>query len=109
MEIIDLIKELKKLNTASADYEPKAELLIKAALKDLSARSACYNFLADLLTNGGAIVSSNDCSVMEIADAQARGRFLVIDNFGFVRRSKKWLDRIHKQDNYMQQPEPKQL
>lgn len=109
MEIIDLVKELKKLNTASPEFEPKAELLIKVALKDLSARSACYNFLADLLENGGAIVSSNDCSVMEIADAQARGRFLNVDSFGFVRRPKKWLDRIHKQDNYMQQPEPKQL
>lgn len=45
-----------------------------------------------LVTEGGAIVSSGDCSEMEIANAQATGRFSVReDGMGFVRRSKEWL------------------
>lgn len=48
--------------------------------------------LAQLVTEGGAIVSSNDCSTMEIADAQACGRFAVDDEgLGYVRRYKEWL------------------
>lgn len=45
-----------------------------------------------LAREGGALVSSNDCSEMEIADAQATGRFSVTDaGLGFVLRSKEWL------------------
>lgn len=45
-----------------------------------------------LVTDGGAIVSSGDCSEIEIANAQATGRFSVRDDgMGFVRRSKEWL------------------
>lgn len=56
------------------------------------------DFLWDMLTKlareGGCIVSSADCSVMEIADARARGDFLV-DNrgYGYVRRIPEWLRR----------------
>ena len=45
-----------------------------------------------LVTEGGAIVSSSACSEMEIADAQATGRFSVReDGMGFVRRYAEWL------------------
>ncbi len=45
-----------------------------------------------LVTDGGAIVSSGECSEMEIANAKATGRFSVReDGMGFVRRSKEWL------------------
>ena len=45
-----------------------------------------------LVTDGGAIVSSGDCLEMEIANAKATGRFTVRDDgMGFVRRSKEWL------------------
>jgi hypothetical protein len=45
-----------------------------------------------LVTEGGAIVSSGECSEMEIADAQATGRFSVReDGMGFVRRYAEWL------------------
>lgn len=45
-----------------------------------------------LVTDGGAIVSSGDCSEIEIANAKATGRFTVRDDgMGFVRRSKEWL------------------
>lgn len=45
-----------------------------------------------LVTEGGAIVSSGECSEMEIADAQATGRFSVReDGTGFVRRYAEWL------------------
>jgi hypothetical protein len=48
--------------------------------------------IEQLVTEGGAIVSSGDCSEMEIADAQAHGRFSVReDGMGFVRRTKEWL------------------
>ena len=48
--------------------------------------------LGQLITDGGAIVSSNECSEIEIANAQATGRFMVRDDgMGFVRRSKEWL------------------
>lgn len=41
---------------------------------------------------GGAIVSTGDCSEMEIADAKANGRFSILeDGTGFVRRTKEWL------------------
>ncbi|MCK9587968.1 MAG: hypothetical protein WC069_06405 [Candidatus Shapirobacteria bacterium] len=49
-------------------------------------------FLKQLATNGGAIVSSNSCSEMEIADAKATDRFFVDEEgFGFVWRSEDWL------------------
>jgi hypothetical protein len=45
-----------------------------------------------LVTEGGAIVSSGDCSEIEITNAQATGRFAVReDALGFVRRTKEWL------------------
>lgn len=56
-----------------------------------------------LKNEGGAIVGSGDCSEMEIADANARGDFYVDkDGFGYVRRLKRWLERIHENDGYMQ-------
>lgn len=49
--------------------------------------------IQQLVNEGGAIVSSNDCSEMEIAFAQSEGRFAADDEgFGFVRRLKKWLE-----------------
>jgi len=48
--------------------------------------------IQQLVTDGGAIVSSGECSEMEIANAQATGRFSVReDGMGFVRRTKEWL------------------
>lgn len=45
-----------------------------------------------LIKDGGAIVSSGDCSEMEIAVAQSVGRFASDENgFGFVRRPPGWL------------------
>jgi hypothetical protein len=47
-----------------------------------------------LVTEGGAIVSSGDCSEIEITNAQATGRFAVReDALGFVRRTNEWLAR----------------
>lgn len=60
-------------------------------------------FLHRLMTNGGAIVSSNMCSDMEIADARLRGDFYVdVDGLGYVLRMKEWLARVHERDGYMQ-------
>ncbi len=57
--------------------------------------------LEQLIREGGAIVSSNDCGRLELSDAQAHGRFAVdVDGMGFVRRPKEWLDRVHKADGY---------
>jgi len=48
--------------------------------------------LNQLITDGGAIVSSNECSEMEIANAKATGRFAVdAECYGYVRRTKEWL------------------
>ena len=45
-----------------------------------------------LVTEGGAIVSSGECSEMEIANAKATGRFSVReDGMGFVRRTAEWV------------------
>ena len=61
--------------------------------------------LARLVQRGGAIVSSNSCSELEIADARARGDFYVDEHgYGYVLRLKAWLDRVHARDNYMQPP-----
>ena len=47
---------------------------------------------------GGCIVSSADCSEIEIADARVRGDFYVdADGFGFVRRLPEWL-QLHSRD-----------
>ncbi|NSX87634.1 hypothetical protein G6L86_18685 [Agrobacterium tumefaciens] len=59
--------------------------------------------LERLAKEGGCIVSSGSASLHEIADARVRGDFYVDDNgLGFILRSKEWLDRVHKRDNYMQ-------
>ena len=51
--------------------------------------------LSKLLKDGGVIVTSDQCSVMEIADARAHGRMYVnTDGIGFVLRLKKWLDLV---------------
>lgn len=51
--------------------------------------------ILQLVKEGGAIVSSNDCHEIEIANARSCGRFAVDeDGLGFVRRPKEWLDRV---------------
>jgi hypothetical protein len=48
----------------------------------------------NLRANGGCIVSSGDCSTLEIADAQARGDFTTdAEGFGFVLRPHAWLQK----------------
>lgn len=50
--------------------------------------------IAELPSLGGAIVTSGVCSELEIADAQATGRFVVdADGIGYVRRYKEWVER----------------
>ncbi len=51
-----------------------------------------HQLIQQLVTEGGAIVSSENCSIIELADAQATGRFAVDEEgMGFVRRYKEWL------------------
>ena len=58
-----------------------------------------------MLRDGGAIVSSDSCSAMEIACASQSGNMFVDENgLGYILRSKKWLDRVHERDGYMQPP-----
>lgn len=48
--------------------------------------------LPDLVRERGVIVSSADCSEMEIAFARTEGRFFVDADFmGYVRRTNDWL------------------
>ena len=50
---------------------------------------------------GGCIVSANECTEIEIADARLRSDFYVDENgLGYVRRTQEWLD-THK---YLQMP-----
>lgn len=50
--------------------------------------------LIKLKNNGGCIVSSGDCSTMEIADARARGDFTEDEGgFGYVLRPHAWLQK----------------
>lgn len=59
---------------------------------DLKTNMTTQQLIEQLITEGGAIVSSNDCSEIELAGAQAEGRFAVDeDGMGFVRRMKIWL------------------
>ncbi len=47
----------------------------------------------DLADKGGAIVSSDACSMIEIQDAQNTGRWCVLDSgLAFVRREQRWLE-----------------
>ena len=55
--------------------------------------------ISDLASKGGAIVSSNECSEIEITDARITGRFVALpDGLGFVRRTKEWLDINKKRE-----------
>tara|TARA_Y100000310_G_scaffold186562_1_gene186723 strand:- start:26 stop:253 length:228 start_codon:yes stop_codon:yes gene_type:complete len=52
------------------------------------------NLFAALKAQGGCIVSTNDCSEMEIANARVRGDMAVDDDgFGFVLRPHAWLQK----------------
>ena len=54
------------------------------------------DILTALMDERGAIVSSADCSEMELAFARKEGRFYVDkDGFGFVLRTKEWLADAH--------------
>jgi hypothetical protein len=65
---------------------------------DVGAETA-DQLLTRLVTQGGAIVSSSECSPMEIADARARGDFYVdADGLGYVLRLKKWLDLVKQRE-----------
>ena len=49
--------------------------------------------IQELIKEGGAIVSSNDCSEIEISNAQSTGRFAIDEGgLGFIRRTSEWLD-----------------
>lgn len=51
------------------------------------------------LRDGGAIVSSNECSELEISNARTTDRFYVDnDNCGYVWRTPEWLKS--REDNY---------
>lgn len=55
-----------------------------------------------LAIDGGCIVSSGDCSSLEIADAQATNRMYVDDDgLGFILRPKEWLARVQKRDGLL--------
>lgn len=61
--------------------------------------------LQRLVAEGGCIVTSNNASVHEIANAQSLGHMYVDgDGLGYILRSKQWLDRVHARDGYMQPP-----
>ena len=52
--------------------------------------------IEQLDADGGAIVSSGECSEIEIAEARVTGRFAVNEEgYGYVRRYKEWL-ALHK-------------
>lgn len=63
------------------------------AIKDrLNADANRKKFFDKVATYGGAIVSSNECTTLEIADARAGDRFFIDgDGFGFVWRTNHWL------------------
>lgn len=53
--------------------------------------------LKKLTEEGGCIVSSADCNINEITNAQRRGDFWVdSNNMGFVRRLPEWLQKHSK-------------
>jgi hypothetical protein len=50
------------------------------------------DLIEKLTAEGGAIVTSNECSELEIGDARITGRFSVRDDgIGLVLRTKEWL------------------
>ena len=58
------------------------------------ARGVFSQMVRKLGAQRGAIVSSADCSVAEIAIARASGRFFVDDDgYGYVLRTKLWRER----------------
>ena len=83
------------------DANSRLHAMVDSAKKETAMTPT--ELLVELVKHGGAIVSSNDCTEMEIVDARVHGRFAVDDEgMGYVRRMKEWLDRIHKADDYNQ-------
>jgi len=69
---------------------------MKSRKPSKSPKAAVRLLIEQLVEQGGAIVTSQECSIIEIADAQATGRWAVDDEgIGYVRRYREWLDR-HK-------------
>jgi cell pole-organizing protein PopZ len=112
VEKVKLKKALRRMRLADAKPAPGGNAIVSQSAADDSrkhdwaatadwlhelvrrfyAMKKPIELINDLAYEGGAIVSSNDCSEMEIADAQATGRFAVdAEAFGYVRRTKEWL------------------
>lgn len=84
----DLEKELDEMTSQMAkkllDFFDERDT---TGLKGLS-------FMSRLASEGGCIVSTADCSVMEIANATERGDFFADgDNLGYIRRIPEWLGK----------------
>lgn len=99
VEEIEAIREFLWPNQTGLPNEYRSVLLAITARERLANKapsSGSDGLISLLREKGGAIVSSNDCSPMEIADARATDRFWVDENgFGFVWRSPEWL-ALHK-------------
>lgn len=79
---------------------PNLRLPHPAPLPRTSMNTPMETLIARLISEGGALVSSNACSELEIADAQTTDRFHVDANgFGFVLRSQQWLDINKAREN----------
>lgn len=65
---------------------------IDALKNNLNADENRKKLFNKLVTYGGAIVSSNECSSLEISEARSGDRFFVDgDGYGFVWRTSDWL------------------
>lgn len=69
--------------------------LVLVGVADFMTTSQLIN---QIVEHGGCIVTSDKCSEIEIADAQATGRFAVDaeNGYGFVRRYEEWLQKAMK-------------
>lgn len=90
--------ELKKLRKERDDFKAECERL-QDELNRLSSNDAdlAVEMINRLVKEGGAIISSNDASILEIAFARAENRFYVdSDGFGYIIRYRKWLHNADK-------------
>lgn len=89
-------KGIEKLRKALSDINHKFELGKAQILKKVQ-------------EHGGAIVSSNECSQLEIDDARATDRFFVDeDGFGYVWRTQDYLDSRETAFRYWAKNSPKE-
>lgn len=88
---LDVLSVILRGHVPVGNNELPPEVLTERLYAVKAERDNAKRLLAKLVTERGAIVSSADCSPMELTFAKVEGRFYVdSDGMGFVVRMRQW-------------------